>query len=140
MATLLNILLQTKMHRLHPLVPHRQCSETTGNFLRLVQIRLLQFSSHGHSQLTFLFSQYLLSHIVLHFYQSIQCGCGCASLAQHLKSLVNIFFFDNIFHLHVHYVCLLVQHFEPQGRCFTNFRCYYSQTWSTMPYQYVVCV
>ena len=30
-------------------------------------------------------------------------------------------FFDNIFHLDVHYVCMLVQRFEPQGRRFTNF-------------------
>ena len=29
------------------------------------------------------------------------------------------FFFDNICHLDVHYVCMLVQHFEPQGRRFT---------------------
>ena len=32
---------------------------------------------------------------------------------------------DNIFHLDVHYVCMLVQHFEPQGRHFTNFHYYY---------------
>ena len=29
-------------------------------------------------------------------------------------------FFDNIFRLDVHYVCMLVQHFEPHGRRFTN--------------------
>ena len=34
-------------------------------------------------------------------------------------------FFNNIFHLDVHYVCMLVQRFEPQGRRFTNFRYYY---------------
>ena len=34
-------------------------------------------------------------------------------------------FLDNILHLDVHYVCLLVQHFEPQGRRFTNFHYYY---------------
>ena len=32
---------------------------------------------------------------------------------------------DNIFHLDVHYVCMLVQRFEPQGRRFTNFHYYY---------------
>ena len=32
---------------------------------------------------------------------------------------------NNIFHLDVHYVWMLVQHFEPQGRCFTNFHYYY---------------
>ena len=34
---------------------------------------------------------------------------------------------DNVFHLDVHYVCytMLVQHFEPQGRRFTNFHYYY---------------
>ena len=34
---------------------------------------------------------------------------------------------DNIFHLSVHYVCypMLVQRFEPQGRCFTNFHYYH---------------
>ena len=37
-----------------------------------------------------------------------------------------IFIFgDNIFHLDVHYVCMLVQLFEPQGRRFTNFHYYY---------------
>ena len=34
-------------------------------------------------------------------------------------------FGDNIFHLDVHYVCILVQRFEPQGRPFTNFHYYY---------------
>ena len=38
------------------------------------------------------------------------------------------FFFDNIFHLDVHYVCMLVQRFEPQGRRFTNFHYYYYYT------------
>ena len=32
---------------------------------------------------------------------------------------------DNIFHLDVHYVCMLIQRFEPQGRRFTNFHYYY---------------
>ena len=38
------------------------------------------------------------------------------------------FLSDNIFHLNVHYVCytMLVQRFEPQGRCFTNFHYYKS--------------
>ena len=30
-----------------------------------------------------------------------------------------------IFHLDVHYVCMLVRRFEPQGRRFTNFHYYY---------------
>ena len=53
--------------------------------------------------------------------------CVCASLALCLKTLVDIFLFfgDNIFHLGVHYVCMLVQCFEPQGRRFTNFHYYY---------------
>ena len=42
---------------------------------------------------------------------------------------VSGFFFlsDNILHLDVHYVCytMLVERFEPQGRCFTNFHYYY---------------
>ena len=33
--------------------------------------------------------------------------------------------FYNIFHLDVHYVCMLVQRFESQGRRFTNFHYYY---------------
>ena len=43
------------------------------------------------------------------------------------KTLVDIlfFFFYNIFHLDVHYVCMLVQRFQPQGRRFTNFHYYY---------------
>ena len=35
------------------------------------------------------------------------------------------FFFNKIFHLDIHYVCMLVQRFEPQGRRFTNFHYYY---------------
>ena len=31
------------------------------------------------------------------------------------------FFLDTIFHLDVHYVCTLVQRFEPQGRRFDKF-------------------
>ena len=50
-------------------------------------------------------------------------ACVCASLAQCLKTLVDILFFlyiyiYNIFHLDIHYVCMLVQRFEPQGRRF----------------------
>ena len=37
--------------------------------------------------------------------------------------------FYNIFHLDVHYVCMLVQRFEPQGRRFTNFYYYYYYYW-----------
>ena len=39
--------------------------------------------------------------------------------------LISSSFFDNILHLDVHYACMLVQRFEPQGRCFTNFHYYY---------------
>ena len=38
-------------------------------------------------------------------------------MLEHLS--IYTFFWDNIFHLDVHYVC--VQRFEPQGRRFTNF-------------------
>ena len=31
---------------------------------------------------------------------------------------------DNIFHLNVHYVYMLIQRFEPQGMRFTNFHYY----------------
>ena len=34
--------------------------------------------------------------------------------------------FDNIFHLDIHYVCMLVLRFEPHGRCFTNSHCSYN--------------
>ena len=57
----------------------------------------------------------------------IVCLCPSVSLSL-LSTVVNIyffFFFDNIFHLDVHYVCMLVQRFEPQGRRFTNFHYYY---------------
>ena len=46
-----NSLLWTKTHQLHPQVPYRRRSKTTGNFLCIVQIRLLQFSPYGHSEL-----------------------------------------------------------------------------------------
>ena len=36
-----------------------------------------------------------------------------------------LFLGGSIFHLDVHYVCMLVQRFEPQGRSFTNFHYYY---------------
>ena len=38
--------------------------------------------------------------------------------------LFSFFFLDNIFHLNVDDVCMFVQHFEPQGRHFTNFYYY----------------
>ena len=46
-----NSLLWTKTHQLHPQVPYRRRSKTTGNFLCIVQIRLLQFSPYGYSEL-----------------------------------------------------------------------------------------
>ena len=39
--------------------------------------------------------------------------------------LEHINFFDNIFHLDVHYLYMLVQYFEPQGRRFINLHYYY---------------
>ena len=81
-----------------------------------------------------------LNHIVLHSYQSVQCACVyvcvCVCVCVHLlhnyawvlEALVDIhifIFLDNIFHLDVHYVCMLVQRFEPQGRRFRNFQYYY---------------
>ena len=52
------------------------------------------------------------------------CVCiFCIIMLEHLS--IYTFFFDNIFHLDVHYVCMLVQRFEPQGRRFTNFDYYY---------------
>ena len=70
-----------------------------------------------------------LNHIVLHSHQSVQCVCVCVCIfciimLEHL-SIYTSSFFDNIFHLDVHHVCMLVQRFEPQGRRFTNFHYYY---------------
>ena len=48
-------------------------------------------------------------------------------LSIYTSSSFFFFFFDNIFHLNIHYVCMFVQHFEPQGRCFTSFHYYYNQ-------------
>ena len=57
-----------------------------------------------------------LSHI------SVWQCCGQLTVWQCFDQL---WLFDNgvynIFHLDVHYVCMLVQHFELQGRRFTNF-------------------
>ena len=51
------------------------------------------------------------------------CVCVCIIMLEHLSiySYISSSFLDNIFHLDVHYVCMLVQRFEPQGRRFTNF-------------------
>ena len=80
-----------------------------------------------------------LSSIVRHHYQSVQCVCVCVCVCvcacacifciimlEHLS----IYTLKkrkkaNIFHLDVHYVYMLVQRFEPQGRRFTNFHDYY---------------
>ena len=49
----------------------------------------------------------------------------CIIMLEHLSmyTFIFIYFFDNVFHLDVHYVCIfmLVQRFEPQVRRFTNF-------------------
>ena len=90
-----------------------------------------------------------LNHIVLHFHQSVQCVracvhacvrvCGCVRacifciiMLEHLSIYIYIVvFLDNVFHLEVHYVCMLVQRFEPQSRRFTNFHYYYYTLRST---------
>ena len=57
--------------------------------------------------------------------------CVCVSVhllhnyAWILADIYIFIFLDNIFHLDVHYVCMLVQRFELQGRRFTNFHYYY---------------
>ena len=82
-----------------------------------------------------------LNHIVLHSYQSVQCVCVrvyvcafyCIIMLENLSMYIYIdivIYLDNIFHLSVHYVCMLVQRFEPQGRHFTNFHYYYYIVWS----------
>ena len=57
------------------------------------------------------------------------CVCVCASLCiimlVHLSISLKKKKMDNIFHLDVHYVCMLVQHFVSQGRRFTDFHYYY---------------
>ena len=65
--------------------------------------------------------------------RAYMCVRACVCVHVHLLhnyawTLVDIYIlllFDNIFHLDVHYVCMLVQCFEPQGRRFTNFHGYY---------------
>ena len=52
------------------------------------------------------------------------CVCVCVHLL-HSYAWTLFLFIYNIFHLDVHYVCMLVQRFEPQGRRFTNFHYYY---------------
>ena len=48
------------------------------------------------------------SHIVLHFYQSVQCVCVCvcASLAPCLKTLVDIFYFLITFSILMYIMCV----------------------------------
>ena len=50
---------------------------------------------------------------------------SCTRKTQSKFDKIYFLFFDNIFHLNVHYVSMLVQHFELQGRCLTNFHYYY---------------
>ena len=53
------------------------------------------------------------------------CVCiFCIIMLQHLSIYTFFFFFIDIFHLDVHYVCMLVQCFEPHGRRSTNFHYY----------------
>ena len=82
-----------------------------------------------------------LNHIVLHSHQSVQCVCVCVCIfciimLEHL-SIYTSSFFDNIFHLDVHHVCMLVQRFEPQGRRFTSFHYYYYST--MLQYELMFC-
>ena len=54
-------------------------------------------------------SSKVLSHTVLHFYSSVQCVCiFCIVMLEPLSIFFLFFYFDNIFHLDVHYVCMLV--------------------------------
>ena len=54
------------------------------------------------------------------------CVCiFCIIMLEHL-SVYKKNCFDNIFRLDIHYVCMLVLRFEPQGRCFTNSHCSYN--------------
>ena len=53
------------------------------------------------------------------------CVHTCISSIVFKKNCWYLLFLYNIFHLDVHYVCMLVQRFEPQGRRFTNFHYYY---------------
>ena len=68
-----------------------------------------------------------LSHIALHSYQSVQCVCVCVCISSIVfkNPCRYLLLLDNIFHLDVHYVCMLVQCFETQGRPFTIFHYYY---------------
>ena len=81
-----------------------------------------------------------LNHIALHSYQSVQyvCVCVCVCIFCIIFYLNTCRYLINMYNLYtylfwgitfpsqyVHYVCMLVQCFEPQERCFTNFHYYY---------------
>ena len=51
---------------------------------------------------------------------SVCTVCVCISGIVFKNPIAFLFFLDNIFHLDVHYVCMLVKRFEPKGRRFTN--------------------
>ena len=128
----------------------RACDQTriiTVNLMIIIRPPHLEQSPPRHQALCYsLFLQkptqnisllriFQLHHIVLHSYQSVQCVRACVRacvrvhvLHNYAWTLVDIYIFiflDNIFHLDVHYVCMLVQRFERQGRRFTNFHYYY---------------
>ena len=66
-------------------------------------------------------------HFWVNFWVGVgsRCVCVCAYLCvKRCQYCVCVFY--NIFHLNVHYVCMLVQHFEPQSRRFTNVHYYYN--------------
>ena len=51
------------------------------------------------------------------------CVCVCVCFCIVMRDTLSIWFKNKnykIFHLSVHYVCMFVQRFEPQGRRFTN--------------------
>ena len=71
----------------------------------------------------------------------------CIIMLEHLSiyiypknKYVIYIFFDNIFHLDVHYVCMLVQRFEPQGRRFTNFHYYYYDCMNVISSFFLFCL
>ena len=77
-------------------IPYR-CFGMTGKRKEKIHLKLFQYCLHGNCR--------VLLSIYTYFYIKKNC--------------------DNIFHLDVRYVCMLVQRFEPQGRRFTNFHYYY---------------
>ena len=82
----------------------------------------------------------LFSCVLLHWWVISLDLCVCVHLLHsYAWTIVNIYIFFGggggiFFHLDVHYVCMLVQRFEPQGRRFANF-CYYYYLLFCQPHQ-----